>query len=655
MKKLLSMLLCATFTTNMFVPSSMQLMKNNGVNTDDEVVMSLREEHEENLYFDKNDLINDAINQEKGSDAARLINKIEDKEKFIDAVCNVLDTYYDDDGCVSEKIEEFTGEIDDAADDILKDYEEAAYERRNAEKLGYSSDSILVEFDSTLSDTDITNIMDDMSDGGEVITGKYEIDEELPKEKQDRIRKFFDERKTKIAIVNLGKDETTEKAIEEYLALDCVDVASRNYIETMCGTGDISDDLYSSQQWYLDSVNAKTAWETLENANECSKVRVAVIDSGIDMKHEDLEGKISKRLSVDITGTEPVLLADKEQTYVAWHGTMVSGIISAKTNNGKGIAGAVGNAYSENGYGVNIIAIQAGFTYGPTETMDAYFYIPDEIKALEYAVAKGADVINMSLSGTTYDETLERLLRDIKKTGIVVVAAAGNGYVSDEESPSYPSDYYGVVSVIGLDENDKKTESSNYGEKKFLSAPGSNILTCAPNNQYVIDERGGTSYAAPLVSSAVAIIKGIVPDLSPNDIRRVLKDTATDLETKGKDTLTGWGKVNLGLAAQMAVYESYKGVIPQISAIKSDVEGVVSMKYSRIANEEYISLYRSTSEDGTYEKIKNVQITSSDTISFNDKNLVSGTRYYYKIRCWNKYGESRKYGEYSDVISCIAR
>lgn len=327
---------------------------------------------------------------------------------------------------------------------------------------------------------------------------------------------------------------------------------------------------------------------------------------------------------------------------------MVSSIISAKSNN-KGISGVIGNTNSDNGFGGTILAIQAGYSYEWEDV--THFNIADEIKAIEYAVAKGADVINMSLSGTTYNSSLQNKITDARNSGIVIVAAAGN---FGNTSASYPADYDGVISVIALNQDDTRLSISSYGTNKDISAPGSNILACKPGNQYGVDSAGGTSYAAPIVAATAAIMKGLCPDITPAENEDGLKVTATDIGAAGVDAQTSNGRVDVGLAAQRAVYKSYYSIVPQIQECVADTSGGIKIKWKRIANEPTVSIYRATSRNGEYTKIANRGMTSSSARAYYDYDVEAGRTCYYKIRPRSPYGDSTKYGEYSAVVSCTA-
>lgn len=112
--------------------------------------------------------------------------------------------------------------------------------------------------------------------------------------------------------------------------------------------------------------------------------------------------------------------------------------------------------------------------------------------------------------------------------------------------------------------------------------------------------------------------------------------------------------LNAGLAVQRAIYRSYYDEKPVIQEINYPSSGKIVIKWSSVYNEEDMLIYRSTSKDGTYTRVGKVEISKPGVRSFTDSGLESGTVYYYKIRCRSAYGDSYKYGIYSNKVSAKA-
>lgn len=235
------------------------------------------------------------------------------------------------------------------------------------------------------------------------------------------------------------------------------------------------------------------------------KVKVAVIDSGIDVEHPELAGVIAGQYDA---------LDSKEGPHP--HGTGIAGIIAAH-------ARLMGAAPA-----VQILAVRAfGATQGSTFSI---------LKGLDWAVTQNARVINMSFAGPS-DPALQRALAAARQKGAILVAAAGNA--GPKSPPLYPAADAGVIAVTATDANDKLFAMANRGRYVAIAAPGVDILMPAPNGAYQMSS--GTSMAAAYVSGIAALILERQPKLDPDAIRKVLLSTARDLGPKGRDDQFGAG------------------------------------------------------------------------------------------------------------------
>ncbi|MDD4168888.1 MAG: S8 family serine peptidase [Desulfotomaculaceae bacterium] len=272
------------------------------------------------------------------------------------------------------------------------------------------------------------------------------------------------------------------------------------------------------RQWGLDAINVPDAWNYIGTAQQKPAV-VAVIDTGIDTSHEDLTNRIAPN------GYNFIL--DNHDIYdINGHGSMVSGTIAAQTNNNKGIAGVTGNM------NVKILPLQAG-------SYDGLMYISDEIRAIDYAVEQGVDVISISFGGTNNSVICQQSIQNAIANGIVVVASAGNGSDSYYE---YPASYANVISVGSISEDGNISDFSQHNDKVDFVAPGNNIYTTNYDNEYKFAD--GTSFSAPMVSGVVAMMKAANPALTPEEINHVLISTAKDKGAAGKDNYYGYGLID---------------------------------------------------------------------------------------------------------------
>lgn len=273
-------------------------------------------------------------------------------------------------------------------------------------------------------------------------------------------------------------------------------------------------------------IKAVAAWDA---AKGDSKTVIAILDTGVDMTHPDLVDKI-------VSTGHDFANDDDDATDDVWHGTHVAGIAAADTNNSVGIAGVAWNC--------QILPIKVTDATG-----DGYYsWIIDGIT---WATDHGADVINISLGGDVDDPFLEDACKYAHDKGVVVVAAAGNNGIA---AVSYPAAYDAyVLAVAASDYNDAITDFSSFGPEVDVAAPGVYILGPAPQ-WYVGDGylpylfASGTSMAAPHVAGLAALIRSAKPDLSVDDIMKVIRYTADDINKAthpGRDDYAGYGRINM--------------------------------------------------------------------------------------------------------------
>jgi subtilisin family serine protease len=264
-----------------------------------------------------------------------------------------------------------------------------------------------------------------------------------------------------------------------------------------------------------------------------ANVTIAVIDSGIDVKHPELAGAIAE--SFDALGS-------KEGPHV--HGTGIAGAIVAH-------ARLMGSAPA-----ARILAIRAfGATSNGGESNS--FVI---LKALDYAAAHGAQIVNMSFAGPK-DGLIERGIAAAAARGIVMVAAAGNA--GAKSPPLYPAANANVIAVGATDAQDKLFVASNRGSHIAVSAPGVDIFLPAPDEKYQMTS--GTSFSAAYVSGLAALMLERNPALKPGDLREIIVKTARDLGTPGRDDLFGAGEAD-AYAAVMAVAATPAVPVAAVSA-----------------------------------------------------------------------------------------
>jgi hypothetical protein len=252
-----------------------------------------------------------------------------------------------------------------------------------------------------------------------------------------------------------------------------------------------------------------------------ANVTIAVIDSGIDIRHPELANAIAG--SFDALGS-------KEGPHV--HGTGIAGAIVSH-------ARLMGSAPA-----ARILAIRA-FGVAPGGAESTSFLI---LKGLDYAAANGAQIVNMSFAGPK-DALIERGIAAAAAKGIVMVAAAGNA--GPKSPPLYPAANANVIAVSATDAQDKLFAASNRGGHIAVAAPGVDIFLPAPDEKYQMTS--GTSFSAAYVSGLAALMLERNPALNPREVRAILMKTARDIGSPGRDDLFGAGEADAFAAVSAVV------------------------------------------------------------------------------------------------------
>ncbi|QXD14505.1 S8 family serine peptidase [Rhodocaloribacter litoris] len=265
----------------------------------------------------------------------------------------------------------------------------------------------------------------------------------------------------------------------------------------------LENDPLVARQWALDAIRAHEAHALLRDRTPVRKARIAIVDTGVDGNHEDVQAAFHRSPAArDAHG----------------HGTHCAGLAGAVTNNGVGIA-----SLNWEGRFVEVAGYQALNAAGMgTLEMIA--------QAIIDAARDGADVISLSLGdrAPTPPKVIVDAIAYARRRGAVVVASAGNA--NEDARYHMPSNVEGVITVAAVDENLRKAPFSNTNTslKRPLAAPGVNILSLKPNDAYVA--LSGTSMATPLVAGLAGVLRALDPDLTAEDLYTLLHDTGTVVE-----------------------------------------------------------------------------------------------------------------------------
>ena len=242
----------------------------------------------------------------------------------------------------------------------------------------------------------------------------------------------------------------------------------------------IPNDPYLERQWALSQIQIRELWQTTSGGSE---ILVAVLDTGIDQNHEDLDGKVV----VEANFTDSPTPGD-----IYGHGTHIAGIIAAYSNNGVGIAGVAPES--------RLMNVKVADDTGGCQASTV-------ARGIIWAVDNGASVINVSIEFSEPSPELEDAVNYAWSRGVVIIAAAGNG---GSESPVYPACYENCIAVAAIRQDDTLAPLSNYGDWIDVAAPGFNIYSTLPDNGY--GYKSGTSFASAYVSGLAALLFSMVTD-----------------------------------------------------------------------------------------------------------------------------------------------
>lgn len=275
-------------------------------------------------------------------------------------------------------------------------------------------------------------------------------------------------------------------------------------------------------QWALHNIDAFAAWDITTGG----EITVAVLDTGVSPSHPDLEGKV-------LPGYNAIQDNDASHDNNG-HGTAVAGLLAARANNERGIAGLC--------WGCRIL---------PVKVLDQYGFGEDAqlARGMHYAVEHGATIINMSLGGAENSQVLREAVESASSQNVLLVASAGNNH-EEGNTTNYPAAYPQVLAVGASGTTDQVTGFSTTGSHIDLVAPGVGLWTTTLDGGY--GTPNGTSFASPFVSGVAALVWTIRPDVSSNDVACMLRASADDGGMPGKDSDYGWGRLNARAALELA-------------------------------------------------------------------------------------------------------
>jgi serine protease len=328
----------------------------------------------------------------------------------------------------------------------------------------------------------------------------------------------------------------------------------------------IPNDEFYPIQWHYPRINLPEAWESTTGSPDTI---VAVIDTGVLRNHPDLQGSLPSAvgsgydfirlpsISADGDGIDPFWddPGDGGGNPSSFHGTHVSGTIAAATNNFTGVSGINWNATI---MPLRVLGVGGGFSYDIQQAVRYAAGLPNDSGTVP---PQRADVMNLSLGGGGSSLSEQQTYLEARNEGVIIVAAAGN---DDSQIPSYPAAYDGVVSVSATDYVNNRAQYSNFGATIDVAAPGGEIPAdvngdgyvdgvlstlgedIGPGIEFIYRFYQGTSMASPHVAGVASLMKGIDPDLTPDEFDMMLAagELTTDLGSPGRDDEFGYGLIN---------------------------------------------------------------------------------------------------------------
>ena len=333
-----------------------------------------------------------------------------------------------------------------------------------------------------------------------------------------------------------------------------------------------NDEAYAfGEQTHLNLVRGPEAWDASISSTD---VVIAVVDTGVRANHEDLTGKVLAGYNA-ITNTAGGAGDDEG------HGTAVAGVAAANTNNRVGIAGMAWQS--------RILPVKVLDSRGNGSDSDV-------AQGITWAADNGADVINLSLGGPGESLALQQAVDYAVTRGSVVVASSGN---AGSEEPNYPAAYPSAISVGATDSAGNLTFFSSWGDTVDLAAPGLDLWAPDFRDPTSYVPMTGTSFSAPLVSGAAALVRSRLPGLTVAQVASRLKAAAREAGPRGLDPYYGWGLLDAAAALNFAK-------APPVAAVHGDGNDTLararvatSSQTDRIVPEGDVDVFRWTQPAGS--------------------------------------------------------
>ncbi|MFB6283590.1 MAG: S8 family serine peptidase [Halobacteria archaeon] len=339
--------------------------------------------------------------------------------------------------------------------------------------------------------------------------------------------------------VNFETAKLTDKQIEAIENNPAVKYVEKDVKAEVLGTqSSTSNSNFTTQSqetpWGIGKINASEVADSISDSAE-NGINVAVLDTGVDYTHEDLNNTV--KWGADTYGSGVDYGKDAAMDGHG-HGTHVSGTIAANDNQ-KGVVGVAPNTSI---YAIKVLSDSGSGSFSDiAQGIEEAHKGPDRTKG----TADDADVISMSLGGPSSSEVLRNAVQNTTDE-VAIISAAGNSGDGDTSTNeiSYPAKYNGSMAIAATNPQDQTATFSSEGEQLDVAAPGVNVKSTIPGDSYT--SWRGTSMATPHVSGTAALILASQsdPGYGTEEIRRVLTQTAVDIESSGFDKKAGHGRID---------------------------------------------------------------------------------------------------------------
>lgn len=414
-------------------------------------------------------------------------------------------------------------------------------------------------------------------------------------------------------ILQYNTEEDTESAFEE---LKNTYGASQCYLDKVVSVEQAAMGLPLSQEivdgvdnysWGNDYMGMNKLKKEAAASGYTRKVTVAIVDTGINTSNKMFKGRTISSQSYNFFN------GNKNVKDVFGHGTHVSGIIADATP-----------------ANVSLLVLRVADSKGESSMLTIKI-------ALQYAIAKKSDVINLSMGfidanadlynylDTTIDKAYEK--------GIPISCAAGNQETGGiDVKYCYPANYSKTIAVSAIDSTQQLAYYSNRGKGIDFTAPGTGIISADYKGTSTLRMMSGTSMAAPHITAAIAYLKMMQPNLSVKGVYRELKLYCKDLGVKGKDKYYGWGCPILTNLFKRGISNKKYIVIlkPKLSSVSNKGSGI-KITWTKATGAASYYVYRKTN-NGAWKKRA---VLDASSVSYIDRNVKQGQKYTYKVRAYN--------------------